>query len=294
MSELRPRLLCTLIGTLVVATAFSSCAPRQNEASTTAQVRLEIRRSNLGSTSATDSALPQELCYFINVTGDRLEKLAPSPSGCGPASGMGQVSERAYNVGDTAELSVPVGGHRLFEIVGVASPLGVQNGRALCGSFSFQVLPPSSANAEPQSEFRIEGQLVKAPPVLFYSGRGDVNPGIENVITLDAVAQILTPLTASYTFGAPYNRQDRPGSGTDPALCRPATRFMANVALMSSSGAGLSAPVPGTATDTTPSPTLGLTLRMVTVSPLVSPTPTRAIEGSFTLKTGLGEILHGE
>ena len=228
------------------------------------------------------SALPRELCYVVNVTGDRLTKNPPDSSGCGPALGLGLVSPEAYAVGSTASFDVPAGVARHFEIIGFKSPLGLQDGLAVCGTFSVDFAGPASSNF-PGVQFRVAERVVSSGPVLFYTADADINPGTNNV-ALNAVPLVVAPLTAAYTFGAPYYRQDYSKSALITSRCL-ASGHSPNAPLLASGGAALKAPMADVNT--------GVTLQMVHIGTALSPSPVKATEGSFTLGLGLGETLHG-
>lgn len=92
--------------------AISACLPFEGAP---AQVRLRVvdRRLN-----APAMKLSSDYCYAVNVTGSH-----PALSGSGPAgscsSGAGHLGKTAglYKVGDTAEVEVPVGAQRRFDLL---------------------------------------------------------------------------------------------------------------------------------------------------------------------------------
>lgn len=259
--------------------ALGACSPSSSYKSGDARAVIEVRRDHLGlSANATDMSLPDRLCYAVHVTGHGLEQVSGDELSCGPSTGLGVMSVRAYNKGDTAEVTVKVGEKRRFDLIAFESPLGVTNGRANCGELSVEY-KQSDLALERKILLKVNGQLVTAKPVLLATGEAAIEPGNNNV-AIQAVPLVSAPITQSMglAFGAPYNRADA-GFGT-PAAC---SAVVANPnKLFTPTSAALAAPVVST--------TGGRRLQAVSGTPFLMLTPKTSVSARRDLASGPLEI----
>jgi len=220
----------------LLISGLSACAPALNDGGSGARGRVtllfdkdpEPRNSSLrgltgnqlreeGSALASSNGnvtLPNDYCYVIHVTAPDLEQVAPGADLCGPLSGLGLVTAKAYNKGDTAEIEVRIGQQRRFELLAMKSPLGEKDGRAVCGDFSANFNKGENA-LKSRIVYKIQGQVVTSKPVMVAQVESDVNPG-DNVITMKAVPLVKADVTTTFglDFGAPYMRADHPATAS--------------------------------------------------------------------------------
>lgn len=225
-----------------------ACAPqRSGDVGGGGRVRITIRKDNiqrqesgLSASGGGSVTLPENLCYAIHVTGEGLERVSASDNLCGNLTGLGFVSDKAYAFGETAELEVKVGAQRHFELIGFASPKGEVNGRAVCGNLTAEFVKGATALAT-KVEWKIDGQVVTAHPVLFADAMAVIEPG-DNTVVLQAIAKVNSTVTAQLVFGAPFLKSDY---AIPPPACRVA--LGAN-RIYSATGSGVGVPtvVPST------------------------------------------------
>jgi len=193
----------------------------------------------------TTLTLDPGLCYFIHITGPGLNQVEGSEDACGPESGQGQLSPRAYKVGETAVLTLSATNQpRNFELIGFQSPLTANADQSInCGTsigLSYKKPVESTTPQHTSFEVIVNNQRVSTPLVLFYSGeKASLSPGRQEV-TLYQWPKSSSNIVKDYTFGKPYYRQDSP---TDkPTLClATGEQYNPNTeSIFATSGAGLS------------------------------------------------------
>lgn len=269
---------------IVLATA---CAPQRKDGvvADNARALVSMNKTNLRTSglrgSGGDVALPDNYCFAVHVTGPGLIEMPPERMQCGPAVGYGSLSARAYNRGETADLTVKVG-RRRFDLIGFKSPLGVTNGRANCGALSVEVQATDN-DANHRLVLKVNGQAVAESPVIFATGEVDINPG-DNNVSIEAVPKFDSPLVSALSFGAPYLRRDIPGAApadlcgaTSTTTTEPTPRVAQQLFVVPA----LVAPDPGP-------PTATPQLKALTTSPVMMVTPLTS--NGVQLKTGLFEI----
>lgn len=239
----------------------------------------DTRVSASGLSTAADTSLPDNLCYLINVTGEGLTTLNGVDDSCGPESGIGQLSPQSYRKGDTAELIVKIGTKRRFDLVGYSSDIGA-DGRPVCGGV-LGVDVSTDSSGRKYAVLRIDGREITARPVIFATGTADINSG-DNLITMQPVSLVASPLTTGFAFGAPYRRSDLPqgvaGCAAPPPT--PATPRQTQRLVVTPS-ANLAAPVVS-------SKDPQVRLRMLTGAPIIHRSPSSS--GGAHVGTGLFEI----
>lgn len=281
--------------TLAALMLLAACAPSLKDGSGGGGVQIrftinkdKLRGSALSASGGGTVTLPNDYCYAIHVTGPGIDAVSEADMTCGPAHGLGRMSPRAYNVGDTAEIDVKVGSDRLFELIGFASPLGTVNGRAVCGD-SLRAEYRDSANPREKGiRIFVNNVEVGSHPILFAAGLSKIDVGLNNV-TLEALPKVDSTLTAQLVFGVPFLRMDVPGA---PQVCRPADNVLNPNQLFSNTGMSVPAPV----TSGTGS---GRKLQMITATPEIFVRATARgnvsavpnANNTAELATGAGEVL---
>lgn len=272
---------------IVLIILATSCAPQKNDGVVpdNARALVSMNKTNLRASglrgAGGDVTLPDNYCFAIHITGPGLIEMPPERMQCGPAVGYGHLSARAYNRGETADLTVKVG-RRRFDLIGFKSPLGATNGRANCGDLSVEVQATSN-DANHGLVLKVNGQPVAESPVIFATGEVDINPG-DNVVQIEAVPKGDSPLVSGLAFGAPYLRKDIPGAAPADLCGGPASTTpepTPRVAQQLFIVPALVAPDPGP-------PTATPQLKALTTSPVMMVTPITS--GGAQLKTGLFEI----
>ncbi len=286
MSAQRTRggVFSSVITLAIFIVLLSSCTKAvQDESagsSSFAQVAVSLDSSRFisqGGMSAMADLLPENLCYIIHVTGPGLTAVGDGDAQCGPEVGLGMISARSYNVGDTAQLEVEPGLARRFDLIGFTSPNGTSaEGKGNCGAISVYI-EPNPYGAGRKVKLLQNNEPITAKPVLFYTGTADLVSG-PNVVALAKVPLFASPITASLTFGKPYNREDVAAV----AACQQS--FGTNAQLKFATGGRIPAQIvaPG-----------GATLKGVTVTPFImnQPRKTSAAGGGVSLGTGFYEII---
>lgn len=266
------------------------CAPTMKPGPADGEARIsfvinkdKIRRDGSLNANGGSVTLPDDYCYAVHMTGDGLEKVNPGDNVCGPAAGLGLMTPQAYNRGDTAEIDAKVGTRRRFELIGFASPLGTENGRAKCGTLTAELVKGSSALTT-YLKLSINGVEVNSKPILFATGSADINPG-DNLVTLEAVPKVSSSLTTQLAFGAPYARGDGPNA---PADCVAPRRVLPPNEVYVNSAVSISQPQQSSSSVRK--------LQFITSRPEIFSRPnqgsaTRNVAGTRDLATGLAEIV---
>lgn len=267
-----------------------SCAPNKNSGPASGESRVSIRinkdklRQESGlSQGGAEVSLPDEFCYAVHVTGAGLEKTSAADLSCGPSTGLGLVTTKAYNRGDNAEVDVKVGTARRFELFGFASPLGLENGRAKCGTLTVELVK-GDVPLTTYLKISVGGAEVTSKPILFASGTADIVPG-DNNITLEATPKVVTSLTSQLAFGAPYYRID---SLTPPAECVVPKKTLSSNHIFVNTGMAIKAPQV--------SATSIRTLQFITSSPEIFVRPGAgsskpSASGNSEVATGMAEVI---
>lgn len=280
---------------LVTLLLLTACAPslKDGAGGDGVQIRFTInkdklRASGLSASGGGSVTLPNDYCYAIHVTGPGIDSISEADMTCGPAHGLGRLSPKAYNVGDTAEVDVKVGSDRHFELIGFASPLGTTGGRAVCGDRLRAEFRDSANPREKGIRIFVNDVEVGSHPILFAAGTAKIDVGVNNV-ALEAIPKVDSTLTAQLAFGVPYLRMDVPGA---PQVCRPADNVLNPNQLFTNTGMSIAAPVASTSGS-------GRKLQLVTATPeiFVRTNPRGKVSAvpnannTAELATGIGEIL---
>jgi len=268
---------------------LQNCGNKNTAGSGNGRVQIQLNRSSSLKAQAdppsTTLKLPKNLCYILHATGPGVERVGPDPAGCGPAAGFGTTSSKAYSYGQDAEIVVTVGPNRTLQLIGFESPLGISaaDGTAICGDFFFDYIPQSNASRSFRVEAKLNGAVMKKPMVLFYEAQATILEG-DNIVTLNPIAYVPTPFTSAFGFGAPLLRENIPNASGALAQCTEGNLRTMNTEYISPSSSAIR----------TPRTSNGVTLRFVTSVPIIMPAPKMAEEGTYELKTGLGEAILGE
>lgn len=195
---------------------LASCGESQLTRATvtlSSQAHPNAKSSSTFDATAGELLLPTQLCYVIHVSGPGITEIPGDEDLCGPESGQGFMTPQAYRVGETAELTLTsTGSPRIFELIGFASPLGVdENGVARCGTSAQIEYEAAALTDEPRHtsfKLKVDGQKVTSGLVKFYSGeKPSLAPGQEEV-TLFQWPKSSDALVENYAFGVPFFRQD--------------------------------------------------------------------------------------
>jgi hypothetical protein len=272
MRGLRQNFVIAKVATVV---GLSACSPTLKSTST-AHVNIQIEDADRRITSLSEnedpiSSLPNNFCFMLNVTGPGIRGILPEEHICGPENGLGQVSLKAFNAGDSADITVRVGTDRVFELVGFESPLGSLEGKAICGALEVAFQPAEDPLAR-KIIYKMDGQEVRSRPWLFARGHSTINPSKNNSVVLTALQK-----------PQPYFRKDfseppsecRPQSGNSAPLTKAAPLFVP-------SGIAITQPKVSAS---------GRVLRALHTPQAVTADPKRSRNGNAEMSTG---ILHTE